>query len=74
MYYEKYIFKLRIYVSSDLSDGIVFTNIGKKAHAGNPTQSIHPPLIQKTRIHTCLVKNIREQSKGEDMSNLQLGA
>jgi len=26
-------------------------DIEEKAHAGNATQNIHPPLIQKTRIH-----------------------
>ena len=26
-------------------------NIEGKAHAGNATQNIHPPLVQKTRIH-----------------------
>ena len=26
-------------------------NIEGKAHAGNATQNIHPPLMQKTRIH-----------------------
>ena len=46
-------------------------------HAGNATQSRHPPLIQKTRIHIqphtlhhSLVKNTREstQIKVEDMT------
>ena len=27
------------------------TNIEEKAHAGNATQNIHPPLMQKTSIH-----------------------
>ena len=26
-------------------------NIEEKAYAGNATQNIHPPLMQKTRIH-----------------------
>ena len=26
-------------------------NIQEKANAGNATQNIHPPLMQKTRIH-----------------------
>ena len=46
-------------------------HIEEKAHAGNATQDIHPPLVQDTHTHTCttahaaslihlLVKNTRE--------------
>ena len=30
---------------------MILMNIEEKAHAGNATQNIHPPLMQKTRKH-----------------------
>ena len=58
----------------------LYISIEGKAHAGNAKQNIHPPLMQKTRIHiqpdtlhhSCIyLLKIHErytQSKGEDKS------
>ena len=34
-----------------ISNNMLIINIGEKAHAGNATHNVHPPLMQKTRIH-----------------------